>query len=112
MDITNENHKEKIVEHIPSEKKAPKSVYAKSKPSKSVRMKISKQPPAEAIPISKLKEKQEEKAIKLDRENEQLIENFKKMCQEKNLRAAKLTKGKFKAFLSQRYKGQVADKIT
>lgn len=35
------------------------------------------------------------------------------MCQEpKNIRKAKLTRGKFKAHLTTRYKGQIADKIT
>jgi Ca2+-binding EF-hand superfamily protein len=33
------------------------------------------------------------------------------MCQDKNINRAKLTRGKFKAFLSIRYKGVVAEKI-
>jgi len=33
------------------------------------------------------------------------------MCQEKNIARAKLTKGKFKAFLTIRYKGIIAERI-
>jgi len=33
------------------------------------------------------------------------------MCQEKNINRAKLTKGKFKAFLTIRYKGVIAERI-
>lgn len=33
------------------------------------------------------------------------------MCQDKNINRAKLTRGKFKAFLSTRYKGVIAEKI-
>jgi hypothetical protein len=67
-----------------------------------------------AIVISKKKLTEEEDAnmMHLDRESEVLISHFLKMCQEKNLRQAKLTRGKFKAFLTIRYKGQVTDKIS
>lgn len=33
------------------------------------------------------------------------------MCQEKNIKKAKLTRGKFKAYLSIYYKGAMTDKI-
>ena len=50
--------------------------------------------------------------INLNREDETLIKHFMTMCQEKILRKAKLTRGKFKAYLTTRYKGAIADKIT
>lgn len=33
------------------------------------------------------------------------------MCQERNIHRARLTKGKFKAFLTIRYKGLIAEKL-
>lgn len=47
----------------------------------------------------------------MNREDPLLKKHFLMMCQEKNINRAKLTKGKFKAFLTIRYKGIIADRI-
>lgn len=61
--------------------------------------------------FGKKKQDREEYEIQIDKENEDLINHFCAMCQERNIKKAKLTRGKFKAFLTIRYKGAITDKI-
>jgi len=53
----------------------------------------------------------ENQKIFLDRSDPALIKHFLAMCQDRQINRAKLTRAKFKAFLTIRYKGVIADKI-
>ena len=54
----------------------------------------------------------DQKFFRFNKEDEVFVEYYKKMCQDKFLRTAKLSRGEFKAFLQSRYKGAIGDKIT
>ena len=49
--------------------------------------------------------------IILNRKDPALLKHFLQICQEKNINRAKLTRGKFKAFLQVKYKSTIAEKV-
>ena len=51
------------------------------------------------------------KGIILNRKDPALLKHFLQICQEKNINRAKLTRGKFKAFLQVKYKSTIAEKV-
>ena len=57
------------------------------------------------------RDKPKKKQFLIQRQSENLMAMFLQMCSEKKLKRAKLTKGKMKAFLVDKYGGLIAEKI-